>query len=168
MIYQACVTLKHLRFYGVFTLLYSDSYADSFTKKITMNVKVMAQRSVLKGAEPICLSLHLGLGPVETLLNIIIKLNSLCLGLGIDLGIGVWQCKWAFTGSVMYSYCFDDVTTIFLLGHYLVIHRILVPVLSSLMRNLFSCHIENPERFTRRLHRQGTSIPMFATQALCG
>ena len=43
------------------------------------------------GTEPICLGL--GLGPVETLLNIIIEPNSLCLGIGIGLGIGVGQCK---------------------------------------------------------------------------
>ena len=48
------------------------------------------------GTEPICLGL--GLGPVETLLNIIIEPNSLCLGIGIGLGIGVGQCKWAVRG----------------------------------------------------------------------
>ena len=40
------------------------------------------------GTEPICLSLGLGLGAVETLLVIIIKPNSLCFGTHIGLGIG--------------------------------------------------------------------------------
>ena len=45
--------------------------------------------------EPICLSLGLSLGPLETLSNIIVKPNSLCLGLGIGLItllISVAQC----------------------------------------------------------------------------
>ena len=41
------------------------------------------------GAEPFRLGLGLSLGPVETLPNIIIKPNLLCLGIGIGLGIGV-------------------------------------------------------------------------------
>ena len=71
----------------MFTLPDSDCYADadtdSCTEKVRMDVNVMALRSVLNG--------HIGLGPgpVETLLNIIIKPNSLCLSTGIGLGIGI-------------------------------------------------------------------------------
>ena len=43
------------------------------------------------GREPICLSLGLAIGPVETLSNIVIKPNSLYLG------VGVGQCKLAIT-----------------------------------------------------------------------
>ena len=44
------------------------------------------------GASPICLSLGLGLGPVETLPNIIIKPNSLFHSIGLGLGMGIGQC----------------------------------------------------------------------------
>ena len=35
------------------------------------------------------MGIGIGVGPVETLLNIIIKPNLLCLG----IGTGVWKCK---------------------------------------------------------------------------
>ena len=72
-----CLKLKTLLFHlcnGVFTVPDSDSCADadSCIDRVTIDVKGMAS---------------------ETLLNIIIKPNSLCLGTGIGLGIGVGHCK---------------------------------------------------------------------------
>ena len=58
---------------------------------------MLIPKNVLRSYKPICLSLGLGPGQVETLPNIIIKPNSLCLSTGIGLGIGVEQCKWAIT-----------------------------------------------------------------------
>ena len=54
------------------------------------------------GAEPICVGLGLSTFPMETLLNIIMKPNWLCLGIGIGLGISVGHCK-----SVMRQYSGD-------------------------------------------------------------
>ena len=48
------------------------------------------QHQCQMGTEPVCLGLGLGLGvgPVETLPNMIIKPNLLCLSISISLGIG--------------------------------------------------------------------------------
>ena len=53
------------------TLPDSDSYVDSCTKKVTMDINGMAPRAMLKGCSP-GLSLGLSLGPVKTLPNITI------------------------------------------------------------------------------------------------
>ena len=69
---------------GVFTLRDFDSYTEADTDSCS-------EIGIKMGTEPTYLNLGLGLGSVETLLNIIIKPNSLCLGIG--LRINVLQCK---------------------------------------------------------------------------